>query len=155
MNTSDVHVFDYVTDDGRRVAVSLATFGEIDKRRRVDVSITVDGVERLHTNTHYSCPAGVPIGEWLVYGVLNCLCTHMEKYGVFQVLNNLFSMANGDELKFIPVDDRHIQELTDEQAMWWDEGDNHTIVDYLYEQVRPAAEAAIEKYPQLQNKENN
>jgi hypothetical protein len=155
MNTSDVQVYDYVTDDGHRIAVSLATFGEVDKRRKVDVSITVDGVERLHTGTHYSCPAGVPLGEWMVYGVLNCLCTHMEQFGTFQLLNNLFSMANADEVKFIPIDDRHISELTDAQAEWWNEGDNHTIVDYIYDKVRPIAKQAIEQYPQLQNKENN
>lgn len=156
MNIADVQVHDYVTDDGRRISVSLGTSGEVSTRRQVDVSITVDGVERFHTSTHYSCPEGIPLGEWLVYGVLNCLCTHMEQWNVFQVLHNLLATANGDEVQFVPIDDRHIQELTEEQAEWWNEDDNHHLVDYLYEQVKPAALEALDQYPQLRaNKENN
>lgn len=156
MNTSDVQVYDYVTDDGRRISVSLATFGELKKDRSADVSITVDGVERMHTSGHTRVPANIPMGEWLIYGVLNCLCIHMAQYSVFQILENLMAMALADEQQSIPIDDRHISELTDEQAAWWNEDPNHPLVDYLYSQVRPAAEQAIDKYPQLRmNEENN
>lgn len=156
MNTSDVQVYDYVTDDGRRISVSLATFGELKKDRNADVSITVDGVERLHTSGHTRVPANIPMGEWLIHGVLDCLCTHMAQYSLFQLLNNLMSMANADEQQFIPIDDRHISELTDDQAAWWDEDLNHPLVDYLYSQVRPAVQEALDKYPSLRvNKENN
>lgn len=155
MNTSDVQVYDYVTDNGRKISVSLATFGEIEKDRKVTVSVVVDDVERLHTTDHTHCPPGVPLGEWLIYGVLNCLCDHMMQWCMFQTLHNLFAMANADEVQFVPIDDRHIHELTDDQAEWWDGDDNHPLVDYLFERVTPLAEQMLEQYPQLRaNKEN-
>lgn len=154
MNTSDVKVYSYVTDTGRRISVSMALFGEIEKDRKVDVSITIDDVERLHSSTHWHIPPGVPLGEWLINGVMGCLCDHMEAYTRFQLLENLLATANADNVQFIPIDDRHIAELTDEQAEWWNEDDNHPLVDYLLTQVRPAAQAILEQYPQLRaNKE--
>jgi hypothetical protein len=138
MNTSDLQVYDYVTDAGRRVSISLGTFGEIEKRRTVDASITVDGVERLHTSGHVSCPEGVKLGEWTVYCLLNCLSTHMAKYNMFQMLNNLLSMANADDLQLVPVDDRHIAELTDQQAEWWNDEANIELIEYIHDRVIPS-----------------
>ncbi len=148
MNAGDVQVHDYMTDDGRSIKVMLVTYGDVDKDQTVGVSIQVDGVERLQTGTHFTCPAGVPLGEWLIHGVLNCLCIHMEQWNVRDLLSNLLTMANADDNHFMPIDDRHITELTDEQAAWWNEDLNHPLVDYLYEQVRPAALKALDEYPQ-------
>ena len=156
MNTTDVQVYDYVTDDGRRISISLAAFGEVDKDRTVNVSIVVDDVERLHTTNHTRCPANIKMGEWLIHGVLNCLCIHMEQFQMFQLMNNLMFMANADEPQLVPIDDRHISELTDQQAEWWNEDANHPLVDYLFEKVRPAVVEAVKNYPHLRtNKESN
>jgi hypothetical protein len=155
VNTSDVQVYDYVTDNGRRISVALGTFGEIEKDRTVDVTITVDGVERLHMSDHTKCPAGVPLGEWLIHPICMCICVHMEYYSLFQMMQNLLSMANADELQLIPLDDRHISQLTDEQAEWWNEDSNHPLIDYLIDQARPAAEQALRDYPILGTTKEN
>lgn len=157
MNTPDVQVYDYVMDNGRRIQISLATSGDLTERRKVDLSIIVDGVERLHTNGHVSCPEGVPLGEWIVHEQLHCLSIHMAKYSMFQMLNNLFSMTTADDFQFVPIDDRHITELTDEQAEWWNEDANIDVIEYLYDRVEPAANKAVVDYPQLkvQSEENN
>lgn len=156
MNTSDVQVYSYVTDHGRRISVTLATFGEIEEDRKVDVSIMVDDVEQLHSSTHWHVPPGVPLGEWLIYAIMQCLCDHMAAHCMFQLLQNLLAKANADEVQMVPIDDRHIAELTDTQAEWWNGDENHILVDYLIEKSSPLAEKAIEEYPQLRvNKENH
>lgn len=155
MNTSDVQVHDYVTDDGRRISISLATFGDVDADRKVTASVVVDGVERLHS-THWRCPAGVELGEWLIFSVMQCLCSHMVEYYMYEIMNNLLTKANGDEVETVPIDDRHIPELTDEQMEWWNDDGNHPLVDYILAKVKPAAEKAAKENPQLRaNKENS
>lgn len=154
MNTSDVQVYDYVMDDGRRIQMTYALFGEIEKDRRVTATITVDGVERFHATSHFNLPAGVPLGEWFGYCVTSCLMRHLTEYVMFMIMNNLMTMANGDEVEMMPVDDRHVSELTDERAEWWTEEENQSIIPYLHQKLNPLADKALDEYPQL-HKENN
>lgn len=156
MTTSDVQVYSYVTDDGRRISLSFGAFGDLCKERRVDVSVTVDDVERLHASGHWTLPAGVPLGEWFVHAVMGCLCQHMQEWVLRMMLQNLLTMANADDVQLVPIDDRHISELTDEQAEWWNEDGSDSVVDYLIQLSIPLAEKAVEEYPQLRiNKENH
>lgn len=154
MNTTDVQVYDYVMDDGRKISISLSLFGEIEKDRRVVATIMVDDVERFHTATHFRLPAGVPLGEWMGYAVISCLIQHVRGYAIWGIMNTLMVMANADEAEHMPIDDRHISELTDEKAEWWTEPENQNIIPYLHHKLGPAIDVAIAEYPQL-NKENN
>lgn len=156
MTTSDVQVYSYVTDDGRRISVSLGAFGDLSKERRVDVSVTVDDVERLHASGHWVCLPTVPLGEWFVHAVMSCLCTHMSEWNMFHMIQNLLTMANADDVQMVPIDDRHISELTDGQAEWWNDDANDSVVDHLIKVSLPLAEKMVEEYPQLRiNKENH
>lgn len=156
MNTTDVQVYSYVTDTGRRISVSMGLFGEIDKDRRVTASITVDDVERFHSTSHYNLPAGVPLGEWMGYAVICCLAKHLAGYAMWHIMQGLMHMANADDVQMLPIDDRHISELTDEKAEWWTREENLDILPYLHDKLDPLIEKAIEEYPQLRkNEENN
>jgi hypothetical protein len=156
MNTSDVQVYTYVTDDGHHISFSLAAWGELTEDRRVDVTIMVDGVERLHTSGHTRLPAGTRIGEWLIQGVLQCIGQHMDDYNRFHLLANLFAMANSDDPAEFPTDDRHISELTNEQAEWWNEDGARSIGRYVLNQIRPAVLKILEEHPHLrEDKEND
>lgn len=155
MTTSDVQVYSYVTDDGRRISVSFGAFGDLVKERRVDVSVTVDDVERLHASGHWTIPANVPLGEWFVHAVMSCLVTHMVDWTSRMILLNLLTRAGADEVQLVPVDDRHISELTDAQAEWWNEDANDSVVDHLIKVSLPLAEKMVEEYPQLRIKKEN
>lgn len=156
MNTSDVTVYSYMTDDGHRVSFSFGVWGSVDEDRKVDVSIVVDGVERMHTSGHTRLPAGLKLGEWLIFGVLRCLGEHMDEYNRFQLMDNLLSMAMADRMNTYPVDNRHISELTNEQAEWWNLDEARATGRYVLDQIKPAVEEAFNNYPQLRaNKETD
>ena len=151
MQVPDVEVYSYVTDDGVQIQVSVAVSGDPGKDRRASASIYVDGVERLHADTHFVLPKGVPLGEWFVKAVVNCLCRHMIGWCEYHIFNNLLSMATADDPQPLPTDDRHITELTEAQSEWW--SDNLEISQYLDSRTRELADQMAEKYPQLRGGE--
>ena len=138
---TDVQVHDYVTDDGKRIAISLAVHGDPTTRRTCDMTVMVDDVERLRLKDHLGLPENIALGEWIAYGGFSCLMKHLRALALWD------SSGQGRQGEPMPMFGRHIDELTDDGARWWDE--NLDILTHLQEQLEPAVDAILEVHPEL------
>lgn len=133
IDVRDVQSYEYVTDGGQKVNITFAEMSthshKFHNGYNMSVTVDVDGVNRLSSDTHFSTIAEFGLGEQLVMAVLLCLNEHLTYWMKWQELQSLMAeSALPPRLEvpeaIVPVYQsnlavRHIEELTDEQAFWW------------------------------------